>query len=39
MYRFFIGFATGVYVGTLYDCKPIIDKIIDLIEEHSPKSK
>lgn len=39
MYRFLLGFAAGVYVGTWYDCKPMLEKVTKFIEDNSPKSK
>tara|TARA_B100000900_G_scaffold414854_1_gene442779 strand:- start:2361 stop:2480 length:120 start_codon:yes stop_codon:yes gene_type:complete len=39
MYRFLLGFASGVYVGTNYHCKPIIDKLKKVILEHLPSEK
>ena len=37
MFPFLCGFATGVYVGTYYDCKPTIEYIIIKIKENLPK--
>jgi hypothetical protein len=37
MYRALLAFATGVYIGTYYDCKPIVNQITKLIKEHIPE--
>ena len=37
MFPFLCGFATGVYVGTYYDCKPTIEYITIKIKENLPK--
>ena len=37
MFPFVCGFATGVYVGTYYDCKPTIEYITIKIKENLPK--
>jgi hypothetical protein len=39
MYRFIAGFAVGVYVGTFYDCKPTIARIMDFLRDNAPKEK
>ncbi len=39
MWRFLLGFSSGIYVGTYYDCKPIIKSIKKLIEDYQPKPK
>jgi hypothetical protein len=39
MWKIIIGFATGVYIGTYYDCKPILEKIKEHCNETMPKSK
>ena len=39
MWQFLLGFATGVYVGTYYDCKPTIDFIKKNCEKNLPKEK
>ena len=37
MWQFFIGFGTGVYVGTYYNCKPMIKRTIDCIKHWKPE--
>ena len=32
MWQYLFGFSTGIYVGTYYECKPTIDKIIKWLE-------
>jgi len=39
MWQFFIGFSTGVYVGTFYDCKPMINRTIDCIKHWKPEER
>ena len=37
MFRFFLGFAAGIYTGTYYNCKPIIDRLQECIKENIPE--
>ena len=41
MWQFICGFGTGVYVGTYYNCKPVIEylrmKAKEIIPEDMPK--
>lgn len=39
MYRYLIGFSLGIWVGTYYDCKPIINKVKEEIIKNLPKEK
>ena len=39
MWQILLGFAGGVYVGTFYDCKPIISSINSLMDDKLPKKK
>ena len=39
MYAFLGGFITGVYVGTYYDCKPVLEKCKDYMKKYFPKPK
>ncbi len=32
-----MGFSIGMYVGTLYDCKPTVKYISDLIQKNIPE--
>lgn len=34
-----MGFASGVYVGTYYQCKPTINIILKAIKDNTPKEK
>lgn len=37
MFRFLLGFAAGIYTGTYYNCKPIVDRIQECIKENIPE--
>jgi hypothetical protein len=39
MWRFLAGFGFGIYVGTHYECKPLIKNITKKIKELMPKEK
>mgnify|MGYP001214984954 CR=1 FL=1 len=39
MWQFIMGFASGVYIGSYYDCKPSIDFILKTIKDNAPKEK
>lgn len=39
MWQFFLGFSTGIYVGTYYNCKPCLEKISKWVENHIPRKK
>lgn len=39
MWQFFTGFGLGVYVGTYYDCKPVIIFILNTIKSNIPEKK
>ena len=39
MWQFLVGFTSGLYVGTYYDCKPILIKVQNFIKENSPEKK
>ena len=39
MIRFIIGFGLGLYTGTYYNCKPIIDRLQDCIKDNMPEKK
>jgi hypothetical protein len=39
MYRFVLGFFSGIYVGTHYDCNPMIKKIKNVIYDNLPDEK
>lgn len=31
------GFISGIYVGTYYDCKPMLENLTDYIRKNIPK--
>jgi len=35
----FVGFVLGVYFASHYDCKPMVDGVIDFIKKKLPKEK
>tara|TARA_B110000902_G_C14237981_1_gene561347 strand:- start:238 stop:357 length:120 start_codon:yes stop_codon:yes gene_type:complete len=37
MYKFILGFISGVYVGSKYDMKPFINKIEGFVNNNFPK--
>ena len=39
MWKFIMGFTSGIYVGTYYDCKPIINQIQQKIKDFIPNEK
>jgi hypothetical protein len=39
MWQFLAGFASGVYVGTYYNCKPIICEIEKKVRDYMPNEK
>ena len=39
MWQFLAGFASGIYVGTYYNCKPIIHEIEKKVKEYMPDEK
>jgi hypothetical protein len=39
MYRALISFCTGLYIGSYYNCKPVIEHFIEKIKEHFPEKK
>ena len=39
MWQFVCGFVSGVYVGSYYNCKPIMNRIKIFIVENLPKDK
>ena len=39
MWQFFLGFSAGVYVGTYYDCKPMIKRTADCIKNWKPDER
>jgi hypothetical protein len=39
MWKFLMGFASGVYVGTYYNCKPIMSELEKKIKDYIPDKK
>ena len=39
MWQFLLGFGTGIYVGTIYDCRPCMKYAQKQIEEYVPRKK
>lgn len=39
MWQFLFGFGAGVYVGTYFECKPAVEKIIVLVKSSIPEKK
>tara|TARA_B100000579_G_C22533383_1_gene711811 strand:+ start:90 stop:209 length:120 start_codon:yes stop_codon:yes gene_type:complete len=39
MYPFIIGFGLGIYVGTYYDCKPILKTMGNCFKKYMPPKK
>jgi len=39
MWYFICGFGVGMYVGTYYNCKPVLDKIGKVVKENMPPEK
>ena len=39
MYRALIAFCSGLYIGSYYNCKPVIEHFIEKIKEHFPEKK
>ena len=39
MWNFIAGFTAGIYVGTYYDCKPIVGYFLKEIKKYVPEKK
>ena len=39
MWKFILGLTTGIYIGTRYDCDPILKKMEDFIKKNIPNEK
>ncbi len=37
MWKLLLGFGSGLYIGTYYDCKPIFNSIKKYIKTHVPE--
>ena len=33
------GMAVGIWIGTAYDCKPYIDKVMEYVSDNAPKKR
>jgi hypothetical protein len=39
MYKSLISLCIGIYIGTYYNCKPIIQMLLEKTKEHFPDKK
>ena len=39
MWQFLLGLGLGVYLGTYYECKPMLIKMGDIIKKRFPPKK
>lgn len=39
MFQFLTGFCVGVWVGTKYDCRPVIQAAVAVLAAHIPKER
>ena len=39
MWQFISGFGLGIYVGSYYDCKPVINTLSVIVKENFPKER
>ena len=39
MWQFIVGWVTGVYIGTYYNCKPTLNYMKKCIKEQFPEKK
>ncbi len=39
MWRFILGLTSGIYIGSYYECKPIINLLKNKILEYIPEKK
>ena len=37
--KFIIGVGLGIYIGTYYNCKPLIEKLKKTIKDNMPSEK
>ena len=37
MWQFIMGFGAGMYVGTIYDCKPTVTYVSNFIKNNIPE--
>ena len=39
MWQFICGFCGGIYVGTYFECKPTLEKVVDFVKTSIPDKK
>ncbi len=39
MWQFLCGLGAGIYVGTYFECKPTIEKVVYLVKTSLPEKK
>jgi len=39
MWSFVLGFISGIYVGTHYECKPLVEKATLMCKSYFPEKK
>ena len=39
MWQFICGFCGGIYVGTYFECKPTLEKVVDFVKTSLPDKK
>ena len=39
MWQFICGFGSGIYVGTIYNCRPCLKTVEKFLKENLPKEK
>ena len=39
MWQFLLGCVSGIYIGTQYDCKPVINYVKDYLKDKFPEKK
>lgn len=37
--KYLLSFGTGLYVGTYYNCKPYIDRSLELAKKYKPDNR
>ena len=37
MWQFMMGFSVGIYVGTIYDCKPTVTYVSNFLKNNIPE--
>ena len=39
MWQFICGFCGGIYVGTYFECKPTLEKVVHFVKTSLPEKK